>query len=92
MISQLDFQHLWALCHVLSSIFIFLCLLSVISVLFGDYLLKYFNIENKYPRLGRYIKIRRMYQQFYLILNIILYALGIIFFILLKLEVVALLY
>nr|WVH38139.1 hypothetical protein [Poriella subacida] len=69
--SQLNFEQLWAISHIFSSVFILLCLISIISVIYSDYFLNYLKIEDKYPRLGRIIKLRKMYQQYYLILNLL---------------------
>lgn len=69
--SQLNFEQLWAISHIFSSVFILLCLMSIISVIYSDYLLNYLKIEDKYPKLGRIIKLRKMYQQYYLILNLL---------------------
>ena len=71
-ISHLTFEQLLAVAHISSSIFIFILLFNIISVIYSDFLLNYLKIEEKYPKLGRIIKIRRMYQQYYLILNILL--------------------
>nr|YP_010990997.1 hypothetical protein UYP79_mgp066 [Pappia fissilis]WOX61270.1 hypothetical protein [Pappia fissilis] len=41
-------------------------LISIILVLYGDYLIKRFDLENKYPKLAKFIKIRRQLQNYYL--------------------------
>jgi hypothetical protein len=40
--------------------------ISIILVLYGDYLIKRFDLENKYPKLAKLIKIRRQMQNYYL--------------------------
>ena len=45
-------------------------LISIGFIFFGNYLLKKFNIENKYPSLKKIIELRLKFQQFYLILNL----------------------
>lgn len=70
--SQLTFEQLWAVSHICACIFIFILLFNIITIIYSDYLLKYFKIEDKYPRLGRIIRLRRLFQQYYLVINILL--------------------
>jgi hypothetical protein len=37
---------------------------------FGDYLIEKFNISTKYPRIHKYIQLRRKFQRYYLILDL----------------------
>ena len=39
---------------------------NIILVLYGDYLIKRFDLENKYPKLAKFIQLRRKLQNFYL--------------------------
>jgi len=39
---------------------------SIILVLYGDFLIKRFDLDNKYPKLAKFIEIRRKLQNFYL--------------------------
>jgi hypothetical protein len=61
-----------AIIHIVNSIFILLCLSSLITVFYADSLIKYFNIEEKYPRIAKYIQLRRKFQQYYFFLNALL--------------------
>lgn len=70
-ISQLTFEQLWALSHIFSSIFILILIINIIIIIYSDFLLTYLKIEDKYPRLGRLIRLRRVYQQYYLVLNLL---------------------
>nr|YP_010977174.1 hypothetical protein UYH48_mgp43 [Daedaleopsis confragosa]WNZ34379.1 hypothetical protein [Daedaleopsis confragosa] len=70
--SQLTFEQLWAVSHICACIFIFILLFNIITIIYSDYLLKYLKIEDKYPRLGRIIRLRRLFQQYYLVINILL--------------------
>jgi hypothetical protein len=63
------FQSL-AITHLSAIIFIILSLISLISMYFGDYLIEKFNISNKYPRIHKYIQLRRKFQRYYLILDL----------------------
>lgn len=68
-----------ALGHMLLFIFILLCLSSIISIIYGDMLLIYFKIEEKYPKIGRFIKLRRKFQKYYLFLNLLSIILVLLF-------------
>jgi hypothetical protein len=58
-----------ALAHILMSMFILFCLITLISIYCGDYLINYFNLEEKYPKLAKFIKIRAKIQRFTFLLN-----------------------
>ena len=45
-------------------------LISIIFIFYGDYLIQKFNIETKYPRLYKFICLRRKFQKYYLFINI----------------------
>ena len=40
--------------------------LSLIFILYGDYLLTKYNIESRYPKLAKFIQLRRKLQNYYL--------------------------
>ena len=42
---------------------------SLLGVFFSEYLIQYFNLEDKYPKLGKLIKMRRTYYKYYYLLN-----------------------
>jgi len=70
-LSSLPIEKVGALGHILISIAILLSLLSIISVFYGDFLIKYFNLEEKFPRIAKFILLRRKFQQYYFTFNII---------------------
>lgn len=74
-ISQLTFEQLNALALLCGAIFMLTLLTSIFMTLFGEFMLNKFQIESKFPRLERLIKIRRSFQRYFLILNISLIAL-----------------
>lgn len=69
MLSQLTFEQTICLGNLISSIFIFLCILNILSVLYSKFLLEYFKIEIKFPKLSRLLKFRMQFNRYYLILN-----------------------
>ena len=40
--------------------------LNIILILYGEYLINRFDLENKYPKLAKFIQIRRKLQSYYL--------------------------
>jgi anion-transporting ArsA/GET3 family ATPase len=58
-----------ALGHLLAAIFILLCFTSIITIFYGDILIKYFEIEKRFTKIARFIEIRRKFQQYYFFLN-----------------------
>lgn len=48
------------------------CVISIIFIIYGDYLIKKFSLEEKYPNLAKLISLRRKFQSYYLKINIIL--------------------
>jgi hypothetical protein len=81
-LSTLSPTELGALTYLFSSVLILLCLITIMGIVYSDLLLNYFKLEEKYPKLGQYFKIRKMFQQYYLFINfmiIIITLLAIIF-------------
>ena len=52
--------------------FILFGLISIISIIYGDKLIIFFDLENRFPKIAKFIQIRRKLQQYYLLLNIVL--------------------
>lgn len=69
-ISNLNYFQTLALSHLCCIVFITLSLVSLVSLYFGDYLIDKFNIKEKYPRIYKFIQLRRSFQIFYLIKDI----------------------
>jgi hypothetical protein len=42
---------------------------SLISIYFGEYLLMKFNIEKRFPKIAKYINLRRKFQRYYIKLS-----------------------
>lgn len=71
-LSGMSTLELGAVVHISASLFILFSLGSIISIIFGDELIKLFKLEEKYPRLARFIEIRRKFRFYYLIWNFFL--------------------
>ena len=67
-----------ALVNILILSSIFLTLISLMSSLFANELINYFDLENKHPYLKKFFMIRYQFQRYYFILNFILLYLFII--------------
>lgn len=52
--------------------------ISIIFILYGDYLIKKFNLEIKYPKLANFIKLRKKLQKYSIVTNFILIFIGLI--------------
>lgn len=66
---QMSGEQIAAVSHFLSALVMLFCLMSVMAVVYGDYLINYLKLEEKYPRLARFIQIRRKFQHFYLFID-----------------------
>jgi len=86
-LSTLTLIELGALCHIILSILILFCLYSLIAVFYGDSLIRYLRLEDRFPKLARFIQIRRKFQQYYFFLNICLIIITILYVIYVNLIV-----
>jgi hypothetical protein len=66
----LNYEQNLAIVHISGSIFIIFSLMNIISIFYGDRLILFFDLENKYPKIAKFIQIRRKLQQYYLLMNI----------------------
>jgi hypothetical protein len=71
-INNLNFHQTLAFTHICAIMFIFLSLNSLIALYFGDYLSNKFNIDTKYPRIYKFIELRRKFQVYFLIKDLII--------------------
>jgi hypothetical protein len=72
LINQLNFEQLWALSHIFASVFLLLLVINIIIIIYSDFFINNLKIEERYPRLSRLLKIRRVTQQYSLIFNILI--------------------
>jgi hypothetical protein len=90
-INSLDAVQNLAVMHISGSIVILLSLYSIICIFFGNSLIDYFDLENKnrFPKIAKFIKLRRTFQKYYLMINIGL--ISIILFIILYINLLLIL-
>lgn len=65
-----NYEQNLAMSNILGSMFIIFSLISIISIFFGDKLIIFFDLENRFPKMAKFIQIRRKFQQYYLLMNI----------------------
>lgn len=68
---SLTFGQLAAFLNIIIFFLLVLTVFSILSALFGNEIIKYFKIEEKYPRLNTFFKIRSTLQKYYLMWNIL---------------------
>jgi len=70
-VHQLTIEQYVSVVHIITSITLLTCLFNIIIIIYSDFLINYFKIEEKYPKFGRLIKLRRKFQHLSLLWNII---------------------
>jgi len=69
-IDGFNYEQNLAMSNILGSMFIIFSLISIISIFYGDKLIIFFDLENRFPKIAKFIQIRRKFQQYYLLMNI----------------------
>jgi len=70
LIDGFNYEQNLAMSNILGSLFIIFSLISIISIFYGEKLLIFFDLENRFPKIAKFIQIRRKFQQYYLLMNI----------------------
>jgi len=71
-LSTLDLEQIAAICNLSGLISILFCLSTIIGILYGDYLIKYFNLENKLSKIKILFTFRYTVNKYTMLFNIIL--------------------
>lgn len=61
-LSTLRIEQIVPVANICGLITILACFISIVIVFYSDYLIKYFKFEEKYPRIRKYIELRRKFQ------------------------------
>ena len=69
--STLSFLETYAIVHLSAVVLIFLSLTSIISIFYGDIIITKLQLTTRFPLIIKTIELRRKFQQFYLITNIL---------------------
>ena len=59
-----------ALFHIIIFIVLLLTVFNILSVLFGNEIIRYFDLEARFPKLGFFFKLRSSLQKYYLVWNV----------------------
>ena len=78
-LSQLNGEALGAAFHLIFALYMFFCVTTILGVLYGEFLIEYFKLEERYPRIARYLQIRRKFQRGILILNFVIVIVMLLF-------------
>ena len=80
-LSSLTLVQHFSLVNILIGTLVLNSLTTIIFIFYSDFLIKFFNLEQKFPSLSKFIKIRKKFQQFYFLLNILIIIIAIGFMI-----------
>lgn len=82
-LSTLTFEQTVAILHIFGFIVIIISLISLFTVFYGNLLIDYFKLEQRFARLARFIQLRRKFQMYYSLLDftLILIVISIMFYI-----------
>lgn len=78
LVSSISLIQKLTLINMLTGVLILNCLLTLIAVFYGESLIIYLNLENKFPRFTKFIKLRSKFQQFYFFVNSIIIIIAIV--------------
>lgn len=87
-LSTLNSEQLACLFNSLGFLMIFFTLTSIVTVLFGDFLIDKLQLETRYPKLAKFIKIRRTVSKYSLLFNIVLIYLIVLIFIYVNISMI----
>ena len=59
-----------AILHILIFFLLILIIINILSALFVNEIIQYFNIEKNFPSLSIFFKLRSQFQRYYLMLNV----------------------
>ena len=71
-LATLTLEQTFCLVHMLAVTSLFIFLINLAVVFYGESLIKYFELEIKFPKLAKFISLRRKFQQYYFAWNLIL--------------------
>jgi len=71
-LKTLELEQLISIAHLSGLIFIFFSLISILSIVYSDYLIKYFNLETKFPKINKYLLLRNKINKYSLLYYIVM--------------------
>jgi hypothetical protein len=79
-----------AFCIILGKGILISAISSIVFIYYGDVLIEKYDLVNKYPKIAKFIELRRKYQKYYLIFNSLLIVIVVITEILVGLSILTL--
>ena len=67
---MLCYLHTSILLDILMFLLLILTVINILSALFGNEIIRYFNLETNFPRLSLFFKVRSSLQRYYLMWNV----------------------
>ena len=71
-LATLTLEQTFCLVHLFAISGVLICLFNLASVFYAESLIKYYQLENKFPKLVTFLKIRSKFQQYYFAWNLFL--------------------
>jgi DNA repair ATPase RecN len=71
-LKSLTFEQLNALSHILAALLVLLCLIDIILIIYNDFLITFFKLEERFPKLAKFIQLRRKFQRFHMSVSFII--------------------
>jgi hypothetical protein len=72
MLLNLDPMPLGAIANILVAVLLLFLFYQILMAFYSNFLINYFKLEQKYPKLEKYFKLRSNFQHFYIIINTLL--------------------
>lgn len=85
LLAALSTEQLGCISNLMGFVMIFGGMLSITTILFSQYFIDGFKLEERFPKLAKYLKLRQTIDKYYLIFNFVLIYLILIFYIALNL-------
>ena len=63
-IDSMSMSQKLAYLHISGSFFILISLFSILTIFYGDYLIIKLNLENRFPKLAKFIQLRRKFNNY----------------------------
>ena len=83
-LGSLSTEELCCLSNLIGFLMVLGGLVSITFILFGDYLINYFKLEERFPKLAKYIQLRQKIQRYTLIFHMFMVYLILIVFIIIN--------
>lgn len=66
LLHSLTLEQLAILSNTLVAFLVLTCLINIILIIYSDFLITFFKLEERFPKLAKFIQLRRKFQRFYM--------------------------